>query len=165
MKTTTFYINKSNKNNSNNNHSFLGFADYSKMLDAIITSNVKAKNPYLFGEDYDLSDLGYSTKKPVKINITLNKKKSCNGCPLKDICDNSYTIDTFMDAVKFLNSYEGKDDYDFKLFDGTPVKFFGNTVQIGYDLYYIKNNDYSSFYDMLDEPTKKNIIDIYIKLK
>lgn len=163
MKTTTFYINKSKNNNSNNNNSFLGFADYSKMLDAIITSNVKAKNPYLFGEDISWDGFDYTEKKPLKINITLKKNKSCNGCPLKGICNN-YTIDTFTDAVKFLANYN-KDDYDFKLNDGTPVKFFGNTVQIGYDLYYIKDNDYTSFYELLDEPKKKSIIDIYIKLK
>ena len=162
MKTTTFYINKSN-NKSNNFHSTNGLTDYSAILDAIITSNVKAKNPYLFGEDYSWNGFNYTTKKkPITIDITL-KKNSCSGCPLKGIC-NSYTIDTFTDAIKFLSHYE-KDDYDFKLDDGTPVKFFGNTIQIGYDLYYVKNNDYSSIFDIIDEPKKKSIIDIYIKLK
>ena len=165
MKTTTFYINKSKKN-SNNFHGTNGLTNYSALLDAIITSNVKAKNPYLFGEDTGWDGFTYKTKKkPTTIDITISgKKKSCSGCPLKGIC-NGYTIDAFTDAIEFLSSYTKKDDYDFKLDDGTPVKFFGDgSIQIGYNLYY-PTNGYTSIFDALDEPKKKNIIDIYISLK
>lgn len=165
MKTTTFYINKSN--NSNNFHSTKGLTDYSKILDAIITSNVKAKNPYLFGEDTGWDGFDYSSKKkPITIDITLkNKKKSCAGCPLKGMCKSySYDIDTFADAIEFLANYKGKDDYDFKLSDGTPVKFFGDgSIQIGYELFF--PNNITSIFDTIDEPKKKSIIDIYIDLK
>lgn len=164
MKTTTFYINKTKKNNSNNN---FRLADYSKMLDAIITRNVKAKNPYLFGEEIGWDGFTYGTEhKPITIDINLGKKKSCSGCPLKGLCG-GYTLNTFTDAINFLANYKkfAKDDYDFKLSDGTPVKFFSDgSIQIGYDLYY-PNEDYSNIYDILDTPKKKSIIDIYIKLK
>jgi hypothetical protein len=131
-------------------------------LDALITGNVKAKNPYLFS-DYKETIYGYTKKEPVTFDITLSKNDSCSGCPLKSICKK----DAFEDAIIFLANYKhyGKDDYDFKLDDGTPVKFWGDgSIQIGYDLYYPTNN-YENIYEILDEPQKKNIIDIYIKLK
>lgn len=165
MKTMTFNISKSKKN-SNNFRINNSLTDYSKILDAIITSNVKAKNPYLFGEDTGWDGFDYSTKKPIKIDITLKKKNtSCSGCPLKGMCkDYNYDLNTFADAIEFLTSYKGKDDYDFKLCDGTPVKFFHDHVQIGYNLYYL-GSDYSPIYAALDEPAKKSIIDIYVNLK
>ena len=48
MKTTTFYTTTKKSNNSKNNFRSTGLTDYSKILDALITGNVKAKNPYLF---------------------------------------------------------------------------------------------------------------------
>lgn len=165
MKTMTFHINKSNKNSNNIFHTS-DTTNYSKIIDAIITSNIKAKNPYLFEtEETGWDNFKYTTKKkPITIDITLNKKNKCQGCPLKDICKYDYT--TFEDAINFLSDYEfGKNDYDFKLSDGTPVKIFGDgSLQIGYDLYY-PTNGYHNIFDILDEPKKKSIIDIYIKLK
>lgn len=169
MKTMTFYTNnkKSNKKNSSNFRT--GLTDYSKILDALITGNIKDKNPYLFSDyedDYNLISGGnnefiFTKKKPINIDITL-KKNACSGCPLKSICN-----DTFEDAILFLSNYKhyGKDDYDFKLDDGTPVKFWGDgSIQIGFDLYYPTKN-YENIYNILSEPQKKNIIDIYINLK
>jgi hypothetical protein len=163
MKTTTFYTTTKKSNNSKNNfRSTNDLTDYTKILDALITGNVKAKNPYLFS-DYKETIYGYTKKEPVTFDITLSKNDSCSGCPLKSICKK----DAFEDAIIFLANYKhyGKDDYDFKLDDGTPVKFWGDgSIQIGYDLYYPTNN-YENIYEILDEPQKKNIIDIYIKLK
>lgn len=162
MKTTTFY-NNTKSNTGNNFRSNNNLTDYAKIIDALITGNVKAKNPYLFS-DYEDTIYGYVPKKPVTIDITLNKKKNaCSGCPLKSICNN----DAFEDAIIFLANYKsyGKDDYDFKLDDGTPVKFWSDgSIQIGYDLYY-PTEHYENIYEILDEPQKKNIIDIYINLK
>ena len=50
MKTTTFYTTTKKSNNSKNNFRSTGLTDYSKILDALITGNVKAKNPYLFSD-------------------------------------------------------------------------------------------------------------------
>lgn len=161
MKTMTFYNTKKSNTSKNNFRSTNGLTDYSKIIDALITGNVKAKNPYLFS-DYKETIYGYTEKKPINIDITLNKKNACSGCPLKSICN-----DAFEDAIIFLANYKsyGKDDYDFKLDDGTPVKFWGDgSIQIGYDLYY-PTEHYENIYEILDEPQKKNIIDIYIKLK
>lgn len=162
MKTMTFYNTKKSNTSKNNFRSTNGLTDYSKIIDALITGNVKAKNPYLFS-DYKETIYGYTEKKPINIDITLNKKNACSGCPLKSICNEN----AFEDAIIFLANYKsyGKDDYDFKLDDGTPVKFWGDgSIQIGYDLYY-PTKHYENIYEILDEPQKKNIIDIYIKLK
>ena len=162
MKTMTFYNTKKSNNSKKNFRTNNGLTDYSKILDALITGNVKAKNPYLFSDYTDEYVYGYTTKKPVNIDITLNKN-ACSGCPLKSICNEN----AFEDAIIFLSNYKayGKDDYDFKLDDGTPVKFWADgSIQIGYDLYY-PTKHYENIYEILDEPQKKNIIDIYIKLK
>lgn len=162
MKTMTFYNTKKSNTSKKNFRSTNDLTDYSKILDALITGNVKAKNPYLFS-DYKETIYGYTKKEPVTFDITLSKNDTCSGCPLKSICKK----DAFEDAIIFLANYKhyGKDDYDFKLDDGTPVKFWGDgSIQIGYDLYYPTDN-YENIYEILDEPQKKNIIDIYIKLK
>jgi len=162
MKTMTFYNTKKSNTSKKNFRSTNDLTDYTKILDALITGNVKAKNPYLFS-DYKETIDGYTINKPINIDITLNKKNACSSCPLKSICSDN----AFEDAIIFLANYKkyGRDDYDFKLDDGTPVKFWGDgSIQIGYDLYY-PTEHYKNIYEILDEPQKRNIIDIYIKLK
>lgn len=139
-----------------NNFRYNDFTDYSKILDAIITGNVKKKNPYLF------SDYEEPKKKTIDIEILLDKKNNncCYGCPLKGECNKN----AFAEAFDFLLNYK-KDNYDFKLYDGTPVKKFADgSIQIGYDLYY-PTKQYTNIFDCLDYKAKKNIIDIYISLR
>ena len=61
----------------------------------------------------------------------------------------------FYDAVNILKAKE-RDDYDFKLF-GEPVKFYNDFVQVGYKCIPLKNKTY---FDTIDEPTRKVVIDI-----
>lgn len=81
---------------------------------------------------------------------------------------NSIDLNDFITAAKFLSKYDfednGHDDYDFELFDGTPVKLFSDEIQIGYDFYPIEMFNNIDILNILAPKKKKTIIDIAIKL-
>ena len=54
--------------------------------------------------------------------------------------------------------------YDFKLYDGTPVKMFSDEIQIGYDLIPLTGFT-REYYNSLSESTRKHIIDITIDIQ
>lgn len=94
---------------------------------------------------------------------------TCNGCPFRASCVpftcthkpnvNMELVDLykdFYDAVNFLKEKKERDNYDFKLF-GEPVKFYSNFVQVGYKCIPLKNK---SYFDTIDAPTRKVVIDI-----
>lgn len=102
------------------------------------------------------------TKKTINIDITIPKKKTFNGI----------SIDDFASACAFLATYNphkytfdtGKDEYDFELPDGTPVRFFDDEIQIGYDLIPLTHFTNTKYFDMFTPENKKIIIDIAVKL-
>ncbi len=113
----------------------------------------------------------YLKKKPAKktidIDITIPKKKlneanSINGIKIND----------FIDACAFLSNYKtsyaydsGKDEYDFELSDGTPVRIFDDEIQIGYTLIPMDWLIDPELYISTFTPKKKKmIIDIAVKL-
>ena len=53
--------------------------------------------------------------------------------------------------------------YDFKLNDGTPVKFYDDRIQIGYDVFTFGCPFYAS--PEKTKKIKKTITDIYISIK
>ena len=147
MKTYTF---KSTKNIQNNAE---------KSLNAMLAKKILEFAPYLKKEK--------PAKKTIDIDITIPKKKidttnSINGVKIND----------FIDACVFLSKYKnnytfdsGKDEYDFELSDGTPVRIFDDEIQIGYTLipmeWLIDPNEYISAFT---PKKKKMIIDIAVKL-
>lgn len=145
MKTYSFTLNNS-KNPSNS------YSNASKALDALILSNIKSSIPYLAGKANDSETFIIKPKKAKKrydIDITISKKNT-----KKDI--------TFADFIKaFAKMAAEKDTYDFKLEDGTPIKFFGDEIQIGYDLYDLTDG-YKEIFNLTSDKKKKTIIDIYI---
>ena len=142
MKKYTFYTtNNDNKNTSNN---------YSKTLSDIIFANVLKANPYLADAD--------EPKKEKKINIDIEITKS----PKYTYQDDQYegilkTIDLFYSSL-----VDG-DTYDFKLPDGTPVKKFGNEIQIGLELIPL-NKFTSKIYEYLKKMSKKQVYEFYVNL-
>jgi hypothetical protein len=144
---TTYTFGK--KNNGINNKFFHTSSkpDYSKILDDIILADVIDKNSYLFetktNEDY-LSDiiLNANRKKNTKlenaINFLANYKKPKKSYILPFKLNTTYT-----------------------LADGTPIIFYDDEIQIGFDYY--KYSDFSdlSFINALTPSKKKIIIDIY----
>lgn len=146
--TKTFTFGNDNFTKTNNTYSFLGnssSANYSKILDDIILTDIIKKNTFLL-KDY--STPTYTT-----------------------IINDPYETE-FSKAVKFLTNYKkytkkyklpyiiGK---CYTLADGTPIVFYENNIQIGYDFYDYEDFDDLSFLKNLTAAKKKTIIDIYIK--
>lgn len=139
IKTYTF----KNNNNTKNTFSFPNkFINYSKILDDIITTDVIKKNNYLFANAH----FGNGDSKIIDID------------------------DDFTKAAKFLANYKKNKSIKlpfiygkmYTLSNGTPVVFYDDEIQIGFDTYsYNDFNDFS-FLNNLSESTKKTIIKIYL---
>lgn len=145
MKKYTFNI----KNNTGNN--FRTNTNWSKVLDNYILADVIAKNPYLKTNEERFIDSAFAAIKPFDDDHIIIK----NGT--KTTFDNE-----FINAVKFLKSYTPKDKY-YELSDGTPIVFFEDEIQIGFDL--IPRDEFTDFISTFTPAKKKTIIDIYIKIR
>ena len=141
---TTYTFSKNN--NKNNIFSFSSSKpNYSKILDNIIIADVIKKNSYLFG-------------------------KKNNADIFDDLIGIKNTSSDLDKAIKFLANYK-KYNTSYKLpyilgkmytlSDGTPIIFYDDEIQIGFDTF--KYNDFSdfSFLNGLSANTKKTIINIY----
>lgn len=141
------YIFKSTKNNNNNS------GNSAKNMNKEFAKKILEFAPYLKPDTYEKINLTTSFKKPKpKFNI--------NGIEIND----------FISACMFLDNYKkthifGKDEYDFELPDGTPVRIFDDEIQIGYEIYDFDSLLIPKFYTTIPEKKKKIIIDIAIKLK
>ena len=142
-KTYKFYTGNNKNNNIINN----GSTNYSSILDDIIVSDVIKKNSYLFNSYNDYLDDLLTSK------------------PLKD--DN----DEFIKAAKFLANYK-KNYYKlpkkyiygkmYTLSDGTPIVFYDDEIQIGFDTYKYTDFGDTILLNTLPSKTKKIIINIYL---
>lgn len=137
----TFKFNNNSNNFRNNN-------DWSKILDNIILTDVMKKNPYL------------KTKEEKFIDAVLKDIAPKNDDRI--IIDNTRSNNDFLKAVQFLKDYTPTKNY-YELADGTPVVFFEDEIQIGYDL--IPRNEFIDFTSLFTPAKKKTIIDIYIKIR
>lgn len=136
MKTYTFNA------NDINNSSFLGntHTNYSEMLNNIIINDVIKKNSYLFGN-----------------HINVNSSSS-----LKD------NATEFAKAAAYLASYKKPNNKlnivigkTYFLTDDTPIIFYDDEIQIGFDTFKYSDFAMSSFLENIKPSTKKIIIDIY----
>ena len=138
----------------NNNTTFIPFntisyePNYSEIIDNIILADIKKKNSYLFTSD------------------------STTYIPLSS----SYlkADDKFIKAANFLANYKkNKKIYKtipyelgkmYTLSDGTPIVFYDDEIQIGFDTF--KYSDFSdlSFLNGISDDTKKAIINISINI-
>ena len=142
-KTYKFYTGNNKNNNIINN----GSTNYSSILDDIIVSDVIKKNSYLFNSYNDYLDDLLTSK------------------PLKD--DNL----EFIKATKFLANYK-KNYYKlpkkyiygkmYTLSDGTPIVFYDDEIQIGFDTYKYTDFGDTILLNTLPSKTKKIIINIYL---
>lgn len=145
----TFNLNNNNKNTFRNNN------NWSKILDDIILSDVIKKNPYLKTKEESFIDSAIAAIKPATSlfddHIIINNGTKKESSP------------EFMDAVKFLSTYNNNKHPYYTLSDGTPIVFFEDEIQIGFDL--IPRDEFEGFFYKLPERKKKTIIDIYIKIR
>lgn len=149
MKTYTFNID----NNTINNSTFRSNNNYSKMLDDLIHADIMDKNYYLNND--------YKTTGDIHLDKIIGINTSSNG--LKD-------ADAFTKATNFLANYGNKNikfeaPYEYgkiyKLSDGTPIIFFDDSIQIGFDLYYFDDFKKKNFLNTITSNLKKTIISIY----
>lgn len=151
MKKYTFELN-TNKNSYANSKS----TDYSKILDDLIHADIMEKNYYLNNPKWGTTGDIYLDKM-----IGINENNSSIG--LKD-------ANAFTKAITFLSNYNKKDNKTipyiygktYTLSDGTPIIFFDDSVQIGFDLYYFKDFNKPTFISGLSNTIKNTIIDIYV---
>lgn len=149
-----------NNGTKNNNTFRANTTNYSKILDDIIATDIINKNSYLKpyfsanNDDFISCMMKESAKKNPGITI--------NGFALKD--DSSKLID----AANFLANYKKKKDIastfifgkTYKLIDGTPIIFYDDEIQIGFDLYSYDDFKDITFLKLLPKKTKSAIISI-----
>lgn len=146
-KTYSFKINNNTKKNNNKKQTKFFNKSFSEALNDTIFANVIKNNPWM------AELFGTTPKDDDRIYVINNTK------------DTTYDYDEFLSALNYLaNLDDYKDTYDYELIDGTPIKFFGNKVQIGYDLIPLNRTYTIDMFNALKPKTKKTIIDIYIKL-
>ena len=135
---------------NNNGTFFHNNTDYSKIIDNIIIADIAKKNDYLFNYKNDTDILASLIgDEPIIINSS-----------------NLKADDDFIKATKFLANYKTyKKKYNipykygemYKLSDGTPIVFYNDEIQIGFDVY--SYNDFKNFSFLNNLTTeKKNII-------
>lgn len=155
MKTTTFKINNTSSNCIN---CPFHTTDYSKALDNIIAANIAKTNPYLFKTD------SYTDHGDFIDNLIEDAKK----ITISDSYLNS--DDEFAKAIKFINNYGKKSTTYagpfiigkiYKLANGTPICFYNDEIQIGYDIYSYSDFGNPLFLKKLSAPTKNIIINIF----
>lgn len=141
---TTYTFGKKNNKSFNSFHTS-SKPNYSKILDNIIIADVTNKNSYLFGKNntasIDSALLGastYDSKLDAAIDFLANYKKTKN-----------YYLPFKLNTM-------------YTLSDGTPIIFYDDEIQIGFDTF--KYADFSSlgFINSLTPKNKKIIIDIYM---
>lgn len=149
---------KFNNNSKGNKTFFLGNnepADFSSILDDIITADIAKKNSYLFntGDNYDALIDSLIDDSPIILT----------GSALK-------ASDDFTKAATFLANYKkNKKSYKipytfgkmYTLSDGTPIVFYDDEIQIGFDFYKYSDFTNLSFLSGLTTKTKNIIINIY----
>lgn len=150
--TKTFTFGKTN-NNIKSNYSFLAnpsSTNYSKILDDIILTDIIDKNQYLFDKTKKESADIFLGNTSDDIILTGGPK--------------------LYNAAKFITNYKlytkkyklpfilGK---MYTLTDGTPIVFYDDEIQIGFDVYKYSNLSNLSFLNALNTDTKKIIINIY----
>lgn len=138
---------------SNNNSSNIGInsgsnTNYSKILDDLIAADIIDKNPYL-------TSYGYTSPKNYYFTDTIGK-----------ISDDDIA---YIDAIKFFKNYGKKTTRHpyiigktYELEDGTPIIFFEDSIQIGFDLYYFDDFSKPLFLKNISTSLKKKIAEIYI---
>lgn len=151
-KTYNFYT----KNNNNNTFRTIKSTDYSTILDNIIAADIIDKNSYLFDNNGDIFDS----------LIDNNHIILTGGATLK-------ASDEFTKAATFLANYKkNKKAYNlpyiigkmYTLSDGTPIVFYDDEIQIGFDTYKYADFKNTSFLNNLTTGTKKTIVNIFINI-
>ena len=166
MKKTTFNINNKSNNTFRTNNT--------KSLDDLILAGVIKNNKYLFDTTPHIKT---ST---IRINniaggyiddlyrAAVSDKHNTIG--FGGIYDSILKDNKFINAAKFLANYKSNKTHKYALNtlyytnDGTPVTFYDDEIQIGYDIYKYDRFGDIDFLNELTPSVKKIIINININL-
>lgn len=130
--------------------------DSSKTLDNIIFTDIIKKNSYLFDDEKDYNANLFTS-------LIDDNPMIITGGTLK-------ADDKFIKAATFLANYKkNKKTYNipyilgkmYKLGDGTPIIFYDDEIQIGFDTYAYSNFNSIKFLNGLTTTTKNIIINIF----
>lgn len=163
MKTTTFSIKDINTNNNASNNT-----SNSSLLSSLILSNIKKTTPYIFND--------YKEDSPKTTYIKLNKYTSIDpfiAAMLEECGD--YTPSSlslkdidYIKAANYLANYKNNNKIKFgktyHLSNGTPIIFFKDEVQIGFDAYDYDDLLNINYLNTLTEDKKDMIINIVINI-
>jgi len=144
-------------NNNNNRSNGSIFSNASKNLDNIILSNLKKMNPFMTNIT--------STDPTLDAMFDETFGKDYIIIPNRDY---SYLLkgnfdSEFAKAAKFLANYNPK-KIRYTLIDGTPIEFFEDEIQIGFDLIPLYKLSSPHYYSTLAPKTKNTIINIFISI-
>ena len=141
-------------------------------LNDLINKSFAKKNPW-FGKKEPKNDIDalidsiFNASKPKKTITTdttyiLFKEPNNNDMFANNTSKILFnkSIDELIDEIIGMSSEK---KYDFKLNDGTPVKFYDDRIQIGYDVFTFGCPFYAS--PEKTKKIKKTITDIYISIK
>ena len=144
--------------NNKNNNSFRNiFNNPSKNLDDLILSNMIKMNPYLGKKSDSTLDAMFKEAGFDDDHIIIPNRS--NSYLLKDNFDTE-----FNKAAKFLSNYNPTKK-SYILSDGTPIAFFEDEIQIGYDLIPLYKLSDIYYYPSFTKETKNIIINIFISIK
>lgn len=157
MKHYTIKINDNKKNNTGFN--FRNIKNASKDLDDLILTNMIKMNPYLKGTKSDptLDAMFIEASMSKDDHIIISNRD--NSYLLKDNFDTE-----FIKAANFLSQYNPTGKRYYTLFDGTPIEFFEDEIQIGYDLIPLYKLSTPKYYNTFTPETKNLIINIFISI-
>ena len=146
-------------NKNNNSFSFRNLINNpSKSLDDIIFANLIKMNPYLDDSKEDATlDAMLAEANMTGDRIIIPNRD--NGYLLKDNFNTE-----FIKAANFLSNYAPKTKKYYTLFDGTPIKFFEDEIQIGYDLIPLYKLESPKYYNTFTPTIKNTIINIFISI-
>lgn len=145
-------------NNNNNRSNGSIFSNASKNLDNIILSNLKKMNPFMTNIDSTDPTLDAMFDETFGKDYIIIPNRNY-GYLLKGDFDTE-----FAKAAKFLANYNPK-KIRYTLIDGTPIEFFEDEIQIGFDLIPLYKLSSPRYYSTLAPKTKNTIINIFISIK
>lgn len=119
--------------------------NYSKIIDDIILADIIKKNDYLFGKKaFDADDILLNAKTTKESELTSAIKFLAGYKKNKPLFKNTYILNK-----------------TYTLTDGTPIVFYDDEIQIGFDIYKYSDFTDTFFLSNLTPKKKKIIIDIY----
>lgn len=163
MKYTTFTIKDNNTSKNIKN----GSTNYSSDLSSLILSNIKKTTPYIFMDskkNNPTTTLSFTKNDGIDPFIAAMLAEHGDYTPsslaLKDI--------DYIKAAKFLANYKSNNKIKYgkvyHLINGTPIIFFKDEVQIGFDAYDYDDLLNINFLNTLSEEKKNMIINIVINI-